>query len=353
MVLYKVGELKEGMVVAKTIFRVDGSVVISKGTAIKAGFIERLKKLGITELYIREEVSDAQAIEEIVKEDTKQIACIAVSELMKNIALSEEYGAERVKGIVLNIIDEIFNKVPIASGFVDIRGTDDYTIAHSVNVAIIAIVTGISMGYSEAKLYDLGIGAILHDIGKSRIEASILNKPSKLNAEEFAIIKNHTIKGYDILKRIKGLSVDACNIALYHHERVDGGGYPYAVRGDSIPEMAKIVSVADVFDALTSDRVYREKMENYMVVDYLMSMRNIQFDANIVEIFCKNIALYPLGKRVQLSDGRAGFVVYNHQQDLERPKLMITHGKTKMKLYSPYMLDLIEETEELYIADTL
>lgn len=352
MVLYKVSELKEGMVVAKTIFRVDGSIVISKDTTIKSSFISRLKILGISEIYIKEAVSDCESMGDIVKEGTKNIACVAVNDLMKKVALSEDYGIEAIKDIVLNIIEEIFKRPLIVRGFVNIYASDDYTIAHSVNVAILSIITGIYMGYDERKLYELGIGAMLHDIGKSRVDPAIINKPSKLNADEFIAIKNHTIKGYEILKNIRDISVESCNIALYHHERVDGTGYPYAVRGDAIPEMAKIVSVADVFDALTSDRVYREKMENYMVVDYLMSMKNIQFEAEIVNVFCKNIALYPLGKRIILNDGRRGFVVQNDNRDLTKPKVMITHGKTKMKLYSPYLLDLIE-TEDVYIEDTV
>lgn len=352
MRLTEVKKLQEGMVVAKTIFRTDGSVVINNKTVLKNSFIEKLKRIGISDIYIEECGTELIEPEDIILEETRNKVNLAMKETMNNVALSEEVEILEIQDLVDTILDEIWTIDSISKNFIDIKAADDYTISHSVNVTILAIITGMSMGYSKTQLKTLGLGAILHDIGKAKIDESILNKTTKLSNEEFEIMKNHTIKGYEILKRISSISSEICNISLFHHERVDGTGYPYAIRGDAIPEMAKIISVSDVFDALTSDRVYRKKMEIYMVVDYLQSLKNIQFDGEIVDIFCSNIAIYPSGKRVKLTDGQIGFVVASNRTNLLKPMIMVTHGRNLIKKSTPNLLDLLEY-EELYIEDIL
>lgn len=352
MRLIGVDKLQEGMVVAKTIFRADGSVVINKDAVVKNSFINKLYNMGISEVFIRTEGTENIELEDIVLEDTRNKVNIVMKETMSHIALSEEMDIEYIKELVTKILDEIWDIDIIAKNFIDIKSADDYTVVHCINVGILALITGISLGYNEKQLKILGIGAILHDIGKAKIDESILNKPTKLSNDEFAIMKNHTVKGYEILKRIPNISAEICNIALFHHERVDGTGYPYEVRGDAIPEMAKIVSVVDVFDALTSDRAYRSKMEIYMVVDYLQSLKRIQFDSKVVDAFCSNIALYPSGKRVKLNDGQKGFIVVTSRKNLSKPMVMITHGYDSIKKATPYLLNLMEY-EDIYVEDVL
>lgn len=350
MELIKVASLKEGMVVSKTIFRVDGSVVLGKGTELKETFIQKLEKLGISEIYI--ESNDTESIEpkDLVFEETRNQVNKAMYGAMANLALSDDMDLALLRNLMDDIIDDLSDQDKLLERFMDVKAADDYTSVHCINVAIWSIVIGMSLNYKREQLKVLGMGALLHDVGKARVDQNILNKPTKLTKEEFEDMKKHTIKGYEILKRIPKLEPEIANIALFHHERVDGTGYPFETRGDAIPELAKIVSVADVFDALTSDRVYRKKMETYMVADYLHSMKGIQFEEDVVNAFCSNLALYPSGKRVKLTDGRKGYVVISDRRDLAKPLVLVTHGRNLRRKASPYLLRLIDY-EDIYIED--
>lgn len=350
MELIKVASLKEGMVVSKTIFRVDGSVVLGKGTELKETFIHKLEKLGIDEIYIESQVTESIEPKEMILEETRNQVNNAMRGAMSNLALSDEMDLVLLRALMDDIIEDLVDQDKLLERFIDVKAADDYTTAHCINVSIWSIVIGMSLGYGAEQLKILGMGALLHDVGKARVDENILNKPTKLTKEEFEAMKNHTIKGYEVLKRIPGLEPEIANIALFHHERVDGTGYPYETRGDAIPELAKIVSVADVFDALTSDRVYRKKMETYMVADYLHSMKGIQFEERIVNAFCSNLALYPSGKRIKLTDGRRGYVIISDRRDLAKPMVLVTHGKSLRREVSPYLLRLIDY-EDLYIED--
>jgi HD-GYP domain-containing protein (c-di-GMP phosphodiesterase class II) len=148
----------------------------------------------------------------------------------------------------------------------------------------------------------LGVGALLHDIGKLKIPEEILKKPSQLTVEEFEEIKKHTTYGYEILKNFENISMESAFIALGHHERFDGSGYPLQLRGENIYQFARIVAVADVYDALTSDRVYRKKLKPHESVEYITSLGTDHFDKEIVDNFIKHIAVYQLGTDKNMKD---------------------------------------------------
>ncbi|HPW41973.1 MAG TPA: HD-GYP domain-containing protein, partial [Bacillota bacterium] len=179
------------------------------------------------------------------------------------------------------------------------------------------------MKYDEEKLRELGMGAMLHDIGKTRIPHEILNKPESLTKEEFELVKKHTSYGYELLKRSDVLSTYASYIALTHHERHDGEGYPLGLRGEEIHEFARIVSVADVFDAITSDRVYKKRINVNEAVEYLIGMGDHQFDYNIVRSFIEHITIYPPGTCVLLNSGEKAIVVDVNKKYPNRPIVRI------------------------------
>ena len=185
---------------------------------------------------------------------------------------------------------------------------DNYTYAHCVNVAVISIILGISLNLSKKNLTYLCIGALIHDIGKSFIPKEILQKPGKLTHEEFEIIKNHPRYGYDFLRKSFNLSSHIKLIVLQHHERFDGLGYPNGIIGNKISYLARIVSIADVYDALTSDRPYKRAMCPSDALEYLMSNAGTLFDHDIINVFCKIIIPFPQGTIVSLSNGDIGVV---------------------------------------------
>ncbi|HHV98170.1 MAG TPA: HD-GYP domain-containing protein [Clostridiaceae bacterium] len=211
------------------------------------------------------------------------------------------------------IIDGLLSNRDIFQNLSELKNVDDYTFEHSINVCVLSLVIGICMDYSIDKLEEIGAGAILHDIGKLRISREILKKPSILTDDEFDEIKKHTIYGYQILKDNSNISPVAAYIALSHHERYDGSGYPMGLEGDNINKFARIVAVADVFDALFSDRVYRKKLHPREIIEYFTKTGSHYFDSEVVDKFVEMVIMYPTGTNVVLSTGERGVVVSNNR----------------------------------------
>lgn len=352
MILISTKSLKEGMICARPIFASNGAVLIDEGVLIKERYISKLKDLGIANIYVRDDLDDKIEIHDIVRSELKQSSLIAIENIMNNICLFDEGEFEHIKGIIVSIVDELLTAEDILVNISDMRTVDNYTFGHSVNVSILSMVIGLSLGYSKEKLIDLGVGAILHDIGKTEIDIRILNKPHSLSKSEFETIKKHTILGYSILNNIKNISFDSRMIALSHHERFDGNGYPHNLKGEDIHEYARIVSIADVYDALISDRVYRTKISTDEAIDYVESMAGTQFDKWIVDNFLKNVARYPVGKGVILNTGLEGYVVSNNKKHISRPVVRILYNNAGSKVKIPYIIDLSETDDSINIVGT-
>ena len=206
---------------------------------------------------------------------------------------------------------------------VDIRTYDDYTFSHSLNVAVLSCVLGTVLGLSYHSLNTLTMGALMHDIGKVFIDKRIINKPGKLTSEELEQAHRHSLLGYNYLCANRSIPEEARLVALAHHEQFGGGGYPSGLSGTQIHQFSRIVCIADVYDALVSDRPYRRAMLPSDAVEYIMSGYNTMFDPDIVSAFTKRIAPYPVGTCVKLSSGEVGVVVNNFETNCLRPRVRI------------------------------
>lgn len=186
----------------------------------------------------------------------------------------------------------------------DLKDYDDYTYHHCLSVAVLAIAIGVTMGLDDKQLAGLGMSAILHDMGKILIPIEILNKPSRLTNEEFEVIKQHPNLGIQYLSRHNLIDADIYSGVAMHHERVDGAGYPNGRTENDIPLFAKIISVADVYDALTSQRPYRTPMQPFEAIEYLMAGCSSAFDWDVLSAFVAKIEMYPKGSFVRLSNDK-------------------------------------------------
>lgn len=343
--------LESGMRLGKTIFTSDGRVLLTSGMELKSNFIERLRANGIHEVYVEDDISENIEISDVVCENTRLEAKMVVKSLMDNQALSGALNEQKVKEVINKIIDELLDNGDILINLADIKSVDDYTFEHSVNVCILSLITGIGMGLGIPRLRDLGIGALLHDIGKLRIPEEILKKPSQLTVEEFEEIKKHTIYGYEILKANKNISMVSAFIALGHHERYDGSGYPLPLRSRNIHQCARIVAIADVYDALTSDRVYRRKLRPHEVVEYITSLGTNHFDKEIIDEFIKYVAVYPLGTGVILNTKERGLVIKVDKAIPTRPVVRVIYDSNNQKLDKCYEIDLAKKLN-VYIIDS-
>ena len=247
-----------------------------------------------------------------------------------------------IQKMVGEILDELLSNEDIIIQLSNIRAIDDYTLNHSINVCVYSLITALTMHFEREELLELGVGALLHDIGKIMVPDRLLNKPERLDADEYELIKDHTLRGYEILKQIDGISERSRRIALLHHERMDGKGYPTGVYGADIDEFVRIVAVVDVFDALTSDRVYREKIESHLALEYLISMSKIQFDYETVRHFVQNVAIYPIGTGVKLSSGETGVVLRVNKEFPTRPFVRVIKDSHENTLQTPKDYDLMK-----------
>ncbi|MDP4094229.1 MAG: HD-GYP domain-containing protein [Bacillota bacterium] len=346
----QVDKAQPGSILAKSIFTADGRELLSAGIEVRPAFFKKLKEHGINEIYIEDDISNNIQISDVVKDQTRQEAKELVKNIMNNYTLASSFNSERVKGIIDNILKELLESDEIIINLSDIKSVDDYTFEHSVNVCMLSLITGIGLGFDLPKLKDLGVGAILHDIGKLRIPEEILKKPSQLTVDEFEEIKKHTVYGYEILKNNHKVSMMSAFIAFGHHERYDGSGYPLQIKGDSIHQCARIVAIADVYDALTSDRVYRKKLRPHEVVEYITSLGSNHFDQKIVESFIKYIAIYPKGTGVLLNTKEKALVVKNNKKIPTRPVVRVVYTPTGEKISEPYDVDLASQNS-IYILD--
>lgn len=312
-------DLKPGMKVAKPLYLADGTVLLNAGVTLKESYIQQLKERNIPALFIIDEDLPDVEVPEVISDQTRLQATQTLQECMNDISLGNQFNARRVKKAVNNIVDELTSKRHVVVHLNDIRAYDDYTFGHSVNVTSLAILTGMSMGYNKLELRDLGIGALLHDVGKITVDEDILLKPEGLTDEEFAEVQKHTRRGYEIVKETDGISSCSAHIAFQHHERINGSGYPRGLTGDEMLEFAQIVAVVDVYDAITCDRVYRDALAPHEALEVLEDMMQAKLNHEIVQVFFENVAIYPIGTLVELSTGQIGIVVDVNKEDLSSP----------------------------------
>ena len=319
---------KPGMILARSIFASDGNVLLGSWVELNQRYIDRLKEKGVYHIYIEDELSQGIEVVDVIADETRIKAKGIVKSVMFDVAKDNEINdAYRITKIVNQIVDELLENKDVLINLSDMRLIDDYTFGHCVNVCVLSVMTGIAMGYNQLRLRELGVGALLHDIGKMKIPIKLLKKPGQLTDDEYKEIKRHTILGFDILRNCDTISKISANTALAHHERCDGTGYPNGLLKDQIHDFSKIVAIADVYDAMTSDRAYRKALEPYKAVEYILAMSLTQFDYNVAKIFIGNISIYPVGSGVVLNTGEKGLVVEVNKEFPTRPRVRIILDK--------------------------
>lgn len=192
---------------------------------------------------------------------------------------------------------------------VEIKNYNDYAYTHSMQVGILSAIIGKRMGFGDERIKSLTLAGILHDIGKLKIDSEILNKESRLTEDEFLVMKKHPEFGFQKLSSCSSLSASILDGVSCHHEKYDGSGYPYGISKDAIPLFARIIAIADVYDALTSPRSYRPGWEPHEAINYMMARSSKQFDTAVLTTFLSAVAAYPIGVLVELSNGDIGVVI--------------------------------------------
>jgi putative nucleotidyltransferase with HDIG domain len=230
---------------------------------------------------------------------------------------------KKIRKSVLDIKKNMSDNMDFLIELVQSRSFDYHLYRHSINVAVLSHMIGQWMGFSEEDLNKLIMAGLLHDIGKSCISSKIINKPGKLNCEEFEEIKKHSMYSYDILIKMGYNDIDVLNAVSLHHEKMDGSGYPFGLKGDEIPIFARILMVADIFDAMTSNRVYKKKEFPFRVIEMFQLEVFGKLDKNVVNIFVSKFTKYYLGAEVLLKNGKVGKIIKFNDNDITSPLISV------------------------------
>ena len=337
--------LQSGMRVDQTIVDETERVLVERGAILTDALIRELCKLGVSGVYVREgeEVIDEELIADEEADAAPEVLAaieeLAVADRTK-VTISESVRAQVAEGIAYlcnhteseqfanitrNITDDLMQAInandAVAVDISLLKVSDEYTFKHSVDVATMAMIIAKKLGMSQQEIYDIGIAGLLHDIGKSKIPTNILNKPSKLTEDEFEVIKRHSVYGYQILKDKKDISDGIKLAVLQHHEKNNGTGYPMGVGAARICPFAKIITVVDIYDALVTERPYKQGFSQRDAVEMIMTM-TAELDISSLRGFMRSIILYPVGSVVKLSNGEAAKVVENYETSILRPKVV-------------------------------
>lgn len=356
--------LEAGMKLGKHVYDPNGTILLRSGVALTSGYIKNLKRKNIPSVYVDDKMSEGIEVEEAVDPEVK----VQAVETIKNVfdTMSPRSYDKNKKGYITgeaykdvrNAIYQISNNLKKNKGslfnMVEMMSTDLATYNHCVNVAVLAIMTSRAMGINEKNIIDIGIGALMHDIGYTQVPAEILNRGGELSNlfdEELVEIKRHTVHGYEMVKSDMNISAIVKTIILMHHERLDGSGYPLKVKGDKINQYVRIVAICDMFESLTSDRANSKKMQVYKALELLMSETTTKIDLDIYNHFIKNIAIYPHGTGVLLNTGERGLVVKNRVSNPTRPKVRIIFNSEGDFHPGFKIVDLMEELT-VFVEDT-
>lgn len=279
----------------------------------------------------------------VVSKESQVKAFKALSGVVNDVKMAQGIDSTTINGLSQQLVTEILQSPDSIVNLVDIKSFDDYTFTHNVNVSILSILIGSFMQLTAEQLYELGCGAILHDVGKLKISLSILNKDEKLTPTEFEEIKRHPNYGYEILSKSKGISEHARLVALQHHEKFNGAGYPKGLKGRDISLLARICAIADVYDALTTDRPYRVAMTPYDAMKILTSGMETHFDNEVLSVFVRKFSLYPAGSLVRLNDNSIGLVLRVNPTAIIRPVIKIIRTSTGQGVKTRQEINLLNE----------
>ncbi|MBO5292902.1 MAG: response regulator [Lachnospiraceae bacterium] len=316
-----------GMRPAKTLFDSMGRVLVASNVVLNESAIQKLWEYGFDGIYIEDALSEDIEIDYMISPALRS----------EGLSCVREQNIDGCLNIAKKIVEEILDRETLMLDLTDLRSFDDYTYAHSVNVAVLCCVIGVGLEMEESDLTKLVTAALIHDLGKMLISPEILNKPGRLTPEEYEIMKSHADLSYELIRDRYDIPSQVKTAVRFHHENVDGSGYPDGLDASQQTIFIKILHVADVYDALTSKRPYKEPYSPYEACEYLMGGCSIMFDQHVVETFLRFVPLHQKGTMVTLSDGREGIIYENSGFHNLRPILRMLDGSMIDLMASEYL----------------
>lgn len=308
----EVSKCSTGDIFAADVINKNGVILVAKDTVINDYIKDRLIELGIKSILIysmSEDSSNGDIAYNEFKNNYKSTV-LQTKKMLHELASGKPFDYQQVSFITEGIHKNINENYNIIKCLSEVRSIDEYTYAHCVNTAFYSMLIAKWLNLSNYEVEKAIQSGLLHDIGKSKIPNEILSKAGALSKEEYEVVKQHTILGYQMVEDINDLDADIKSAILLHHERIDGSGYPFHACSDSMSLFSKIVAVADVFDAMTSDRVYKKRKTPFQAFEMFQITGIGIFDSRILRVFMNNLSAYLIGLSVELSNMEIGEIVY-------------------------------------------
>ena len=348
-----VSELIPGMVTAEDVLTYEHELIIPKDVVLTENIILRLEGYSIYYVCVNDEIIDElskpmttlQPIDDSLSDisnkerirnseqfqrfshDFSRCAAHFQDNLMKSLYHNQPFFANEILAETMQIMRQDESDISVFDMLLNMKNIDDSVYVHCIDVALISNVLARWLHFSEEDQQMATACGLFHDVGKFLLPGNVLRKPGKLTPDEFSIIKTHTIEGFHLLNKYKNIPHSVKNAALMHHEKCDGSGYPYGLTGDEIDKFAKIVTIADIFDAMTSDRVYRKAMCPFSVIKAFEDEGIQKYEMKYILTFLENVANSYLNHRVTLTNGMEGDVIFINRDDYSRPVIRTTNDE--------------------------
>ncbi|MDR3563745.1 MAG: HD-GYP domain-containing protein [Negativicutes bacterium] len=334
---------RPGLITSRNIYHTNGNLLLGQDIVLDRRLLSRLGNMGIDSIYVKHPFSEERP-PEILHEKTRVEAVRQVGNTFTQLRDTKVLNVAGLNNAVKMIIEDIIDNRDVLIHLTDVRVYDDYTFGHSVNVCLISTMIGLKMGMNGRELQEMAVGAILHDIGKMTLPLPVLNKKTPLTPKEWDLIRGHAATGFEILRHPGSIPLISGHVAFQHHENYDGTGYPRALSGEEIHRYARIAAVADLYDAITSDRPHRLAMLPHEAYEVILGSRGTKLDPEITDVFLQNVSLFPLGSVVALDTGEIGVVVKLIPKLQARPIIKIVYDRSgKNILDQPRLVDLTAE----------
>ncbi|WP_202711024.1 HD domain-containing phosphohydrolase [Sporosalibacterium faouarense] len=331
MPIIDIKEAMPGMVLSKNIENEEnGITLITSGTVLNSRIIERISSIGIKYVHIFQKIEEDKELLIVEEEYELQETHKEFADKTKKLLHSIQLGKKPVITEISDVMDDLINQVTKSNNVLgklrQLQKESDYLFEHSIKVSMLATMLAKWLNYSNKDLKLIGYAGVFHDIGKLKISHDILNKAGKLNSREFEIMKKHTVYGYNILQDTIGVSKSVALSALQHHEREDGSGYPLGFKSEKIHEFAQIIAICDIFNAMTTDKVYKSKQSPFKAAEYIARCSFNKLNPRIARVFLDNISKFYVGNVVKLNTGDIGEIILIHKNEPTRPVIKVGEG---------------------------
>lgn len=263
-----------------------------------------------------------------------------IHNIMQDVRLGEQVRLEKIEPVVEQMTESILRNGGALLSLCQVKNKDDYTFLHSVSVCVLQVSFCRAVGLDGATIHLAGIGGLLHDIGKVRVPDTILNKAGRLTDEEFKVMKCHAVESKHILDQTEGISQVSIQVAYQHHERHDGSGYPEGLKGEAISQMGRMAAICDVYDAISSNRVYHKGLAPHEALRKIFEWSKFHFDPALVQQFLRTIGIYPVGTLVMLESGRLGVVLEQGEDNLLQPMVRVIYDSKRQQYLAPKEVNL-------------